>query len=43
MLISNNLTYGDNAGIVAPFIGAALAVLVWKLFFGKKQETKEAE
>ena len=29
--------------VVAPFIGAALAGLVWKLFFGKKQEAKEAE
>ena len=43
MFISTNVTYGDNAGIVAPFIGAALAVLVWMLFFGKKQEAKEAE
>ena len=39
---------GDKAlmlvpAVVAPFIGAALAGLVWKLFMGKKQEAKEAE
>ena len=39
---------GDKAlmlivAVVAPFIGAAIAGIVWKLFFGKKQEAKEAE
>ena len=29
--------------VIAPFIGAALAAIVWKLFVGKKQEAKEAE
>ena len=44
----NGENVGDKAlmlipAVVAPFIGAALAGLVWKLFFGKKQEAKEAE
>ena len=39
---------GDKAlmlipAVVAPFIGAALAAIVWKLFAGKKQEAQEAE
>ena len=39
---------GDKAlvlipAVIAPFIGAALAAIVWKLFVGKKQEAKEAE
>ncbi len=47
-----NMFAGENVGdkalmlipaVVAPFIGAALAGLVWKLFMGKKQEAKEAE
>lgn len=47
-----NMFAGENVGdkalmlipaVVAPFIGAALAGLVWKLFIGKKQEAKEAE
>lgn len=46
MFDGNNV--GDKAlmlvpAVVAPFIGAALAGLVWKLFMGKKQEAKEAE
>ena len=30
------------AAVVAPFIGAALAGIVWKLLFGKKQEAEPA-
>ena len=47
-----NMFAGENVGdkalmlipaVVAPFIGADLAALVWILFVGKKQEAKEAE
>lgn len=51
-LVLNMFDKDANAGqnalvmvacVVGPFIGAALAALVWKLFTGKKQEAKEAE
>ena len=30
------------ACVIGPFIGAALAALVWKLLSGKKQEAEQA-